>query len=166
MLDEPTNDLDTETLELLEELLAEYPGTLLLVSHDRAFLNNVVTSTVAYEEGGIFREYDGGYDDWLRQRDREIEDQNAISAKSDKARKKPGKSKKLSFNEQRELSELPLQIEQLETELAELEATLADPEFYRGDGQEIAEVKTRFETRQAELKKVYTRWETLEELAE
>jgi ATP-binding cassette subfamily F protein uup len=166
VLDEPTNDLDTETLELLEELLAEYPGTLLLVSHDRAFLNNVVTSTLAYEGDGVFREYDGGYDDWLRQRATITEEENPTAPALDKGRKKTGLSKKLSFKEQRELEELPLRIEQLETELADLEARMSDPEFYRGDGQEIAQVKTRFETLQAEMAKVFTRWETLEARAE
>jgi ATP-binding cassette subfamily F protein uup len=166
VLDEPTNDLDTETLELLEELLADYPGTLLLVSHDRAFLNNVVTSTLAYEGDGIFREYDGGYDDWLRQRFKLIEDDTAINSRSEKARRKSDKSKKLSFKEQRELAELPLRIEQLEADLAELEATMADSDFYRQGGQEIAQTKDRFKNLQAELKNVYTRWETLEERAE
>jgi ATP-binding cassette subfamily F protein uup len=166
VLDEPTNDLDTETLELLEELLADYPGTLLLVSHDRAFLNNVVTSTIAYEGDGLFAEYDGGYDDWLRQRTLIKEDDNPTAPKLEKSRKKSGKAKKLSYKEQRELEELPLRIEQLETELAELQATLASPDFYRQSGPEIAKVTSRLETLQAELAEVYRRWETLEELAE
>lgn len=166
VLDEPTNDLDTETLELLEELLADYPGTLLLVSHDRAFLNNVVTSTIAYEGEGLFQEYDGGYDDWLRQHSESLQEDNPTAPKLEKSRKKTGKAKKLSFKEQRELEELPLCIEQLETELAELQATLASPGFYKRDGQEIAQATSRLETLQAELAKVYTRWETLEERAE
>ncbi len=165
VLDEPTNDLDTETLELLEELLGEYQGTLLLVSHDRAFLNNVVTSTLAYEGDGTFKEYDGGYDDWLRTRSANIE-AGKPAAKPEKPRRGADRPRKLSYNEQRELAELPARIEKLETEQAELEAALADPEFYRQDGQEIAEVKARFEALQAELAGVYARWESLEELAE
>lgn len=166
VLDEPTNDLDTETLELLEELLGDYQGTLLLVSHDRAFLNNVVTSTVAFEGEGIFQEYDGGYDDWLRQRSAHLEAENPAVTKAEKAKPKKDKPRKLSYNEQRELTQLPARIEQLETEQAELQATLANPSFYKGDGQEIAQVKERFEKLQAELAEVYTRWETLEELAD
>ncbi|MCA9067572.1 MAG: ATP-binding cassette domain-containing protein, partial [Planctomycetaceae bacterium] len=166
VLDEPTNDLDTETLELLEELLADYAGTLLLVSHDRAFLNNVVTSTVAFEGDGIFREYDGGYDDWLRQRTATLEGEKPTTPKAEKPKTKKDKPRKLSFKEQRELAELPVRIEQLETEQAELQATMADPSFYRSDGQEIAQVKERFEKLQAELAEVYTRWESLEEFAD
>ena len=166
VLDEPTNDLDTETLELLENLLADYPGTLLLVSHDRAFLNNVVTSTLAYEGEGIFKEYDGGYDDWLRARSAKAEAEKTAAAKPEKSRRSTDRPRKLSYNEQRELAELPARIERLETEQAELEATLADPDFYRKGGQEIAQVKARFEAIQAELAEVYTHWETLEELAE
>lgn len=166
VLDEPTNDLDTETLELLEELLAEYTGTLLLVSHDRAFLNNVVTSTLAFEGDGVFREYDGGYDDWLRQSTISREAEKPTSTKAEKPRAKTDKPRKLSFNEQRELAELPARLEQLETEQAELQSTLSNPDFYRGEGQEIAQVKDRFEKLQAELAEAYTRWETLEELAD
>ncbi len=166
VLDEPTNDLDTETLELLEELLADYPGTILLVSHDRAFLNNVVTSTLAYEGDGIFQEYDGGYDDWLRMRNTITDEENPTAPKLEKSRKKTGKSKKLSFKEQRELDELPARIQQLETELAELQTTLASPDFYRQSGPEIAQATSRLETLQAELAKVFHRWESLEERAE
>lgn len=166
VLDEPTNDLDTETLELLEELLADYPGTLLLVSHDRAFLNNVVTSTIAYEADGVFQEYDGGYDDWQRQRTTMSETENPTAPKLEKSRKKSGKAKKLSFKEQRELEELPARIQQLEAELAELQTTVASPDFFRQSGPEIAKVTSRLETLQAELAEVYTRWESLEELAE
>ncbi len=166
VMDEPTNDLDTETLELLEEMLANYPGTLLLVSHDRAFLNNVVTSTLAFEGEGFFREYDGGYDDWLRMREESLAAKIVEPAKTEKPRRKTERPRKLTFNEQRELKQLPQRIEQLETEQAELESTLADPEFYRQDGQEIAQVKSRFEALQAELQEVYTRWETLEELSD
>jgi ABC transport system ATP-binding/permease protein len=167
VLDEPTNDLDTETLELLEELLAEYPGTILLVSHDRAFLNNVVTSTIAYEGDGIFREYDGGYDDWLRQRT-QLEEEASSPGKpeKEKPRKKSGKPKKLSFKDQRELEQLPARIEQLETELAELQTKLADPDLYRQGNQEITQIKDRCKRVQTELAEVYTRWEMLEERAE
>ncbi len=166
VLDEPTNDLDTETLELLEELLADYPGTLLLVSHDRAFLNNVVTSTIAYEGDGIFKEYDGSYDDWLRAKSAQSEAEKPTAPKTEKPRRGTDRPRKLSYNEQRELAELPARIEKLETKQAELEAALADPEFYRKAGEEIAEVKARFEELQSELAEVYSRWETLESLAE
>ena len=110
-MDEPTNDLDTETLDLLEELLLDYPGTLLLVSHDRAFLNNVVTSTLVFEERGRVREYVGGYDDWLRQAPPKVEPKPKAAPKP--KREKPAGSRKITFHEQREMEALPGNIERL-----------------------------------------------------
>jgi len=165
VLDEPTNDLDLETLDLLEELLADYAGTLFLVSHDRDFLNRVVTSVIAFEEDGRVAEYVGGYDDWLRQRP-----QPAATAPQREAspREKPRKERerKLSFKEKQELQALPARIEALETEQGTLQGKLADPEFYRAGGSGVGELKTRLETLEAELSVVYARWQELEELAD
>lgn len=180
VLDEPTNDLDIETLELLEELLMDYPGTLLLVSHDRAFLNNVVTSTLVFEGHGRINEYVGGYDDWLRQRrtDKQIAAQhgvdkttgdttNKLKQSSSTARQggeEKSKTKKLSYKDQRELELLPKHIEMLEKEQQQLHQTLGDPSFYQKDNKEIAAVKARLEALEQELQQAYERWETLEEL--
>jgi len=163
VLDEPTNDLDLETLDLLEELLADYQGTLFLVSHDRDFLNRVVTSVIAFEEGGRVAEYVGGYDDWLRQRPQPA----AVPRETAPAKEKPRKERerKLSFKEKKELEELPAQIEKLETEQEQLQSRLADPEFYRQGGSEAGALKERLETLEAELAAVYARWQELEELA-
>jgi ATP-binding cassette subfamily F protein uup len=175
VLDEPTNDLDAETLDLLEDLLLEYPGTIFLVSHDRAFLNNVVTSTLVFEGEGSVAEYIGGYDDWLRQRDA---DQTAMAGKPrtvpeklqkpekpEKAERrgpKPERPRKLSFNEQRELESLPERIEALEAEQREIYEAMADPEFYRRESGEVVKLKLRLETLEQELEQAYGRWETLE----
>ncbi|HXH03836.1 MAG TPA: ATP-binding cassette domain-containing protein [Candidatus Competibacteraceae bacterium] len=167
VLDEPTNDLDIETLELLEELLAEYSGTLLLVSHDRAFLDNVVTSTLVFEGEGRVREYVGGYSDWLRQR------REPLPALRPKAESKPepklaeppkARPGKLSYKDQRELELLPGRIEQLEAEQAELSARTSDPVFYKGDPAEQARVLGRLSALEAELEAAYARWEALENL--
>lgn len=162
ILDEPTNDLDIETLELLEELLMDYPGTVLVVSHDRAFLNNVVTSTLVFEGGAVVKEYIGGYDDWLRQRP----EVKAPETKSDKpenrAEARAPEKKKLSFKEKKELEELPARIEKLEAEQSSLHASLADPDFYRDKGDEVVRVKSRLEALETELPSVYARWEDLE----
>jgi ABC transport system ATP-binding/permease protein len=170
VLDEPTNDLDAETLELLEEVLAEYPGTLLLVSHDRAFLNNVVTSTIAFEGDGRFKEYAGGYDDWVRQRSAENE-QNGQSATAGKPAAKPepprrqaSRTRKLSYREQQELETLPKRIEDLEAEQQQLHDEMADPKFYQQAGSEIAKSKDRLQALEAELSAAYERWEALEEV--
>jgi ATP-binding cassette subfamily F protein uup len=162
VLDEPTNDLDLETLDLLEELLAEFQGTIFLVSHDRAFLNRVVTSTIAFEGGGRFAEYVGGYDDWLRQRQPVKEPAAAPRT----PREKPAKERprKLSFKERRELEELPQRIEALETDQAELYKRMAEPAFYRQTGEQISEARVRLEAVEAELEKIYARWEELEKL--
>ncbi len=162
VLDEPTNDLDVETLELLEELLFDFKGTLLLVSHDRAFLNNVVTSTLVFSDQGKIEEYVGGYDDWLRQR--EIPLLQADEKPSPKPPSKPRPTAvKMSFKEGRELEALLPQLEQLEAEKKQIYRSLADPGFYRGTGGNVAAVKARLQELEKELCAAYLRWEYLEE---
>ncbi len=163
VMDEPTNDLDAETLDLLEELLLEYSGTLLLVSHDREFLNNLVTSTLAISGDGQVREYVGGYDDWLRQSAVETQAQTAPVRSADaKPRRQVERARRLSFKEERELEAIPDRISALEEELESLHGTLADPDFYRTAGTEVAKVKTRLECVEKELEDAYRRWEELE----
>jgi ATP-binding cassette subfamily F protein uup len=167
VLDEPTNDLDIETLELLEELLMEYAGTVLLVSHDRAFINNVVTSTLALEGDGTVAEYVGGYDDWLRQSKRRPEEPPVAAKAEEKkgpVRPASAKQRKLTFKEQKELDELPKRIEELEAEVQRLHATMADPAFYRESGNKVASTTARLENAEKELAAVYERWEELEAL--
>ncbi len=162
VLDEPTNDLDIDTLDLLEELLIDYKGTIILVSHDRAFLNNVVTSTLVFEGNGSINQYIGGYDDWLRQRKTE---QPASTQQPAKAQTKASSaSKKLSYKDQRELDNLPQEIENLETQIAELSEQISQPDFYRGDRNDIAETETRLSELQQQLSHCYDRWESLENL--
>ncbi len=168
VLDEPTNDLDIETLELLESLLVDYQGTVLLVSHDRAFLNDVVTSTLAIEADGQVKEYDGGYDDYLRQRKSEapIEVKSAAAPEAPPSAKQAAdRPRKLSNKEQRELQELPARIESLELARSGLHDAMAEPDFYRKDGAAIAEAKSRLETLESELAAAYERWEALEGMA-
>ncbi len=167
ILDEPTNDLDIETLELLEELLMDYPGTVLVVSHDRAFLNNVVTSTLVFEAEALVKEYIGGYDDWVRQRpDAKKNDgkpgDGKGGARDDEPSTKVPEKKKLTFKEKKELVELPALIEKLETEQASLHASLADPDFYKGGGEDVVRVKNRLEALEKELPVIYALWEDLE----
>jgi ATP-binding cassette subfamily F protein uup len=167
VLDEPTNDLDMETLELLEELLGGYAGTVLLVSHDREFLNNVVTSTLVFEDGGTVTAYAGGYDDWLVQRPTP----EAAAPKKEKKtqpeqRNRKARPRKLSFKEKTELESLPARIEALEAEQAELHRRMADPEFYKEAGNAVAETTQRLEKIEAELEAAYGRWEALEAVAE
>ena len=165
VLDEPTNDLDLETLDLLEELLAEFKGTLFLVSHDRAFLNRVVTSTIAFEGDGEVREYVGGYDDWLQQR--QAADIEPVKAKAmNRAKPKQERPRKLTFKEKRELDELPLRIEDLESEIAVLHEKVADPEFYRTAGAAVADVNARLEEIERELATIYDRWQELDALGD
>ncbi len=167
VLDEPTNDLDIETLELLEGLLVEYAGTVLLVSHDRAFLNDVVTSTLAIDAEGRVKEYDGGYDDYLRQRQSEAppEPKPAATPAAPKSEKPASdRPRKLSNKERRELESLPGLIERLDAEKSQLHETMADPAFYKKPKTEIAEVAARVEALEAELLAAYERWEELETL--
>ena len=170
VLDEPTNDLDLETLELLEEQLVEWPGTLLLVSHDRAFLDNVVTSTLVFEGHGRVQEYVGGYGDWLRQRQPE-----ARSAKSEPRASNPEprvpsavrvRGRKLSYREQRELEALPGRIEALEAEQRALNARIAGPEFYKEAADAINASLARVEALQRELADAYGRWAALESVSD
>ena len=163
VLDEPTNDLDIETLELVEAQLVEYPGTLLVVSHDRAFLNNTVTSTLVFEGDGRVQEYVGGYDDWLAQRAAAAEAPDAPAPKETPptpATVPP--RKKLSFKERREFDALPGRIEALETESRDLHARMADSEFYKEGAAAIDAVLLRTEAIRAELEQAYARWDELD----
>ncbi len=165
VMDEPTNDLDVETLELLEERLLEYAGSVLLVSHDRAFLDNVVTSTLVLEGSGRVGEYVGGYSDWLRQREAINGDKRA-SVKNSAGREKSSADRpRLGFNQKRELEALPARIETLEEEVGQLHTRLGDPALYRQDGSEIAAVRDALARTEAELEACYARWTELEALA-
>jgi ABC transport system ATP-binding/permease protein len=169
VLDEPTNDLDLETLELLEEQLLAWPGTLLLVSHDRRFLDNVVTSTFVFEGEGVVKEYVGGYEDWLRQRPiaalapspRQAGPRPSPPEAPSPATEK-GSRRKLTFNEQRELASLPDRIAALEDEHRSLEARTAAPEFYKEGSEAIRAVLTRLEAISAQLLVDYARWDELD----
>jgi len=166
VLDEPTNDLDIETLDLLEEFLMNYPGTVLLVSHDREFLNNVVTSTLVLEGNGIVKEYVGGYDDWLRQSKKTLQlQQPPENAPAKKTRTKiiSGQPRKLTFKEKKELEAIPKLIETLETEQQQLHDAMSNPDFYK-KGQEIAAAIARLEELRKQLENTYARWQMLEEL--
>jgi ABC transport system ATP-binding/permease protein len=165
VLDEPTNDLDIETLELLESLLVAYQGTVLLVSHDRAFLNEVVTNTLAIESDGQIGEYDGGYDDYLCQRPQPLTIEEKPSPRSGPAQstRVPGQRKKLSFKEKQEMEALPGRIEVLESELRKLHETMADPAFYKQERAAIAQAKSHLEELEEALAAAYERWEILEE---
>jgi ABC transport system ATP-binding/permease protein len=172
VLDEPTNDLDLETLELLEGQLAEWPGTILLVSHDRVFLDHVVTSTLVFEGDGRVEEYVGGYADWLRQRPEPPparpappRTESAASRSGGRAaagRGTPTMPRKLSFREQRELEQLPGEIERLEAEQRDLEARVAGPAFYREPREVIAATLARIEDLHALLAAAYVRWDELD----
>ena len=171
VLDEPTNDLDVETLELLESLLIDFNGTVLLVSHDRTFLNNVATSVLAVDAGQV-RESAGGYDDWLRRSEAEAAAAQAASAAAaaataPKAGPAAGaaRGRKLTNKERRELDELPKRIELLEIEQAKLHDEMAAPAFYRQDGATIAQTKARLDAIEADLMTTFERWEALEGLA-
>jgi ABC transport system ATP-binding/permease protein len=168
VLDEPTNDLDAETLELLEELLLNYQGNVLLVSHDRAFLNNLVTSILVFEGNGQIAEYIGGYDDWLKQRkkDETKTPANPVKHGSKKPKRKPEAPRKLTFRENRELEGIPPQIESLELEHGKIFKDLSDPAFYKRESAEIASAKERLESLETELEKAYQRWEALESVKE
>ena len=165
-MDEPTNDLDIETLELLEELLTDYQGTLLLVSHDRAFLDNVVSSTLVLEGEGQVGEYVGGYSDWLRQRPAAAAAVAAATAKPGLVRETaapvPAPKRKLSFKDQRELEQLPARIEQLETEITQRTAAMNDPTFFQQGSAAIVEANEAIAALQAELDSAYARWSELD----
>ncbi len=182
VMDEPTNDLDAETLDVLEEWVTEYPGTLLLVSHDRAFLDNVVTSTLVFEGGGRIREYVGGYSDWLRQRPAPVASRTAAAVRVTAAAERvtpaaatgtavdrvvaapaaPARVRKLSYKDQRELDALPARIEALEARQALLHALVADPASYRERAEEALRAANELRELDAELESAYARWEALE----
>ena len=164
VMDEPTNDLDVETLELLEELLMDYAGTLLLVSHDRAFLDNVVTSSLVFEGDGVIGEYVGGYSDWLVQKDtgKAGQTSSAPAAKPVTNTVPPAKPRKLSYKDQRELDKLPQQIEALDAEQTQLQAAIGEPGFYQRDKDTVAATLSRLEAVGQELETCYSRWEALE----
>jgi len=169
VLDEPTNDLDMETLELLEDRLMGYPGTILLVSHDREFLNNVVTETLVFEGNGVVREYAGGYDDWLIQRPAPVDEKDERPIKKPVAHKredKKQKPRKLTFKEERDLEALPVRIEELEKEKKGIYAQMADPSFYKDTGENINRARLRIDALETELKEAYSRWEELEAIKE
>jgi ABC transport system ATP-binding/permease protein len=179
VLDEPTNDLDIETLELLEELLQDYPGTVFLVSHDRRFLDNVVTSTLVSEGEGLWREYEGNVEDWLTQslRSQQIKSREqvaappalekasapaaTVAASAEASAPAATKASKLSYKEQRELQDIPKQIEALEAEQQTLQAALVDPDLYKRDPQQITVMQARHDQIDALLLQLLERWELL-----
>ena len=163
VMDEPTNDLDVETLELLEELLLDFKGTLLLVSHDRVFLDNAVTSTLVFEGAGQVNQYVGGYNDWLAQRP--AADSGAAGPKAQKKTapaSAPRPKNKLSYKDQRELGLLPQKIERQEAELADIQESLADPDLYTNDPRAVAGLSQRMAELEQQLAADYARWEELE----
>ncbi|HRE08772.1 MAG TPA: ABC transporter ATP-binding protein, partial [Opitutaceae bacterium] len=170
VMDEPTNDLDAETLDLLEDLLVEYQGTLLVVSHDRDFLDNVVASTFVFEGDGHIGEYVGGYTDWLKEKEKEAARAAAAALAKTAAMEKPaaaspaaGKPKKLSNKEQKELAELPAQIEAIEAEQEKLGRKLGDPAFYQKESiATVSAVKERLDALEAQHAAAFARWEDLE----
>jgi ATP-binding cassette subfamily F protein uup len=165
VLDEPTNDLDAETLELLEEILLEYAGTLLLVSHDRAFLDHVVTSVLVFEGEGVVREYTGGYEDWVRQRAAKPVHFREIPAPP-RPEPKPApvvqKETKFLKREQRELDELPAQIEKMESEVSALNEQMWDPELYRREPGKLPVLRAQLAALEEKIRISYARWEELE----
>ena len=170
VLDEPTNDLDMETLDVLEDKLTEFSGTLIVVSHDRRFLDNVVTSTIVFEDGGTVKEYVGGYSDWVRQGHKLTEVENPHGTKAtrreSRAEQQVDAPKKLGYREQRELDGLPDEIEALETSIAELEAMLADPAFYGDDHEKVQTTAAELTRAQTELDQRMERWTELTDLAD
>ncbi len=162
VMDEPTNDLDAETLEMLEERLIDFDGTLLVVSHDRAFLDNVVTSVIAFEPGGV-REYVGGYNDWVRQRKADLPPTNKKRGTL-AATAKPAatKEQKRSYKDKRELEALPALIEKLDAEIGKLTAAMSDQEYFRQPASDIAAANARLKDLNEQLAQAYKRWEELE----
>jgi ATP-binding cassette subfamily F protein uup len=160
VMDEPTNDLDADTLELLEEMVANYAGTLLLVSHDRAFLDNVVTSTLVFEGRAQVNEYVGGYSDWLRQR-KVVDAAPPASALPEAARARP-KARRLSYKEQRELEAMPEKIRLLEAEQLRLQSAIADPALFQGPVARGTAALQRMQSLAAEIESAYARWDELE----
>ncbi len=164
VLDEPTNDLDLETLELLEDLLGEYSGTLLLVSHDRQFIDNIATSTLVLEGDGRIGDYVGGYQDWLRQRPQANKTAAQSQIKSPQQKPKPKTAKKLSYRQQRELDSLPASIELLEKKVGELQNQMSQSRFYQQDADSIASANAELQATQNKLNQRYQLWSELEAL--
>ena len=163
VMDEPTNDLDLETLELLEELLCHYQGSLLLVSHDRSFLDNVVTSTLVFEGHGVIKDYVGGYHDWLQQTNAATTATKSKIQSAKPAELTPQKkSIKLSYKEQKELSDLPMRIEKLEAEHQTLQKIIATTEFYQQEPGAIKQIMEKLKQLSVELECAYQRWTELE----
>jgi ATP-binding cassette subfamily F protein uup len=166
VLDEPTNDLDIDTLELLEQLLADYPGTVFLVSHDRAFLDNVVTQVIVFEGDGKLFENAGGYADWIEARRRMMAlqptEKKAAAAQPERKTAERSRKPKLSWGEERELAQLPDEIAALEQEIGQLQQTLADPALYRDSPQKAREIQTRIDEVESQLQLKFERWENLE----
>jgi ATP-binding cassette subfamily F protein uup len=172
VMDEPTNDLDIDTLELLEEYVADFPGTLLLVSHDRAFLDNVVTSLLVFEGDGVVREFVGGYSDWMRYAREQAartapapERAASATAATSAAGRVAGRGRRLSYLAQRELSALPEQLQALEAEKQRVESQLADGSLYRGAPEELQAQLQRLAIITSELDTGYARWAELESMA-
>jgi ATP-binding cassette subfamily F protein uup len=172
ILDEPTNDLDLETLELLEEMLADYPGTLILVSHDREFLDRIVSSSYVFEGEGRLREVAGGYEDWLRERQDEARlEQSALTASAEEKPEavtpvsEPARKKRMGFKETRELAELPMRIEQLEARMQGLQAAMQEPQFYKRDAGSIKQHQDQLTELESQLTQAYDRWQALEAMA-
>ncbi len=170
VMDEPTNDLDMETLELLEELLLDYPGTMLLVSHDREFLNNVVTSTLVLEGQGRVKEYAGGYDDWLVQRKEPAATEPEKPAAKPQAKPKPQADQsdgrqRLTYGEKLELEKLPARIEKLERRQSEIHERMSAAGFFEQERETITQATEELKVVEEELSEVYSRWEDLEERA-
>ena len=167
VLDEPTNDLDMETLELLESILVEFEGTLLLVSHDREFLDNVVTSSIVFEGNGEVNHYVGGYQDWVSHGGKfatsDISEKKAIERQPKPQKQQPDKSNKLSYKVQRELDQLPGKIEEAENHLAELEKKISDPAFYSKDQVTVNKTMDDITKAQEALEGLYARWEEIEQ---
>ena len=170
VLDEPTNDLDIETLEVLEQKLCEYQGTLIVVSHDREFLDNVVTSTIVFEEDGKVQEYVGGYSDWARRGHELAVTDNPYEIERRKRehieRRKNRKATKLSYKDQRELDSLPGEIETIEAEIASLQQTIAEPDFYTGDAEFVQRKLHELSEKESLLEQRVERWGELETLQE
>jgi ATP-binding cassette subfamily F protein uup len=175
VLDEPTNDLDIETLELLEDILSKFNGTVLLVSHDRQFMDNVVSSLIVFEGGGAVKEYVGGYSDWARKGGNLLDfdnveaatgsavgDSDEGSSENKSASQARAKGKKLSYKEQRELEDQPAMIEQLETQQADLEELISQPEFYNNEADAVQQTLKQVANVQTQLDLAYQRWEQLE----
>ncbi len=161
VLDEPTNDLDVETLELLEEMLVDYTGTLILISHDRTFLNNVVGSTVVMDGDGVINQYAGGYDDYLLQKQTDLNNKDSLKSKPKQQKKTPtNASKKLTYKEQKMLNELPKKIETTEAEIGKIQLQLSDPEFFQRP--ESQEALIRLARLEADLERYFEQWNALE----